>query len=81
MAATSSSRAAARAKENEDKKPGSKEIHVDGENGHPKGQPDRGKKRSHSPEGGGVAGSSDRKRHKNAYEISALLDVCYVNRS
>ena len=37
----------------------------------PKGQPgDRGTKRSHSPEGGGVAGSRDTKKHKNAYEIS-----------
>lgn len=45
------------------------DAHVKGDDS-PKGQPGRAKKRSRSPEGGGVAGSRDIKRHKNAYEIS-----------
>lgn len=44
-------------------------AHVD-KSDDPKGQPERANKRSRSPEGGGVAGSRDVKRHKNAYEIS-----------
>lgn len=43
-------------------------AHVEGDEA--KGQPKRANKRSRSPEGGGVAGSRDVKRHKNAYEIS-----------
>ncbi|WVR08725.1 hypothetical protein IAU60_005783 [Kwoniella sp. DSM 27419] len=42
------------------------------EKGDSKGQPDRGTKR-HSPEGGGVAGARDVKRHKNAYEIKGKV--------
>ena len=45
-----------------------------GEGKEPKGPPgNRGTKRSHSPEGGGVAGSKNTKKHRNAYEISELL--------
>ena len=44
----------------------------------PKGAPGRGKKRSHSPEGGGVAGSSDIKKHKNAYEISERISISTI---
>ncbi|KAK4689672.1 deoxyribodipyrimidine photo-lyase, partial [Tremellales sp. Uapishka_1] len=38
-----------------------------------KGQPSSASKRSRSPEGGGVAGSSDRKKFKNAYEIKGKI--------
>ncbi|OCF35932.1 hypothetical protein I317_00453 [Kwoniella heveanensis CBS 569] len=41
--------------------------------GESKGQPDRGTKREHSPEGGGVAGARETKRHKNAYEIKGKV--------
>ena len=44
------------------------DAHVDSDDA-PKGQPGA-KKRARSPEGGGVAGARDVKRHKNAYEIS-----------
>jgi hypothetical protein len=47
------------------------DAHVKGSEDEMKGQPS--KKRSRSPEGGGVAGSRDVKRHKNAYEISERL--------
>lgn len=52
------------------KKEEHEDAHVN-ENDRAKGQPGGAKKRSRSPEGGGVAGSRDTKRHKNAYEISA----------
>ena len=45
------------------------DAHVN-KNDRAKGQPGGMKKRSRSPEGGGVAGSRDTKRHKNAYELS-----------
>lgn len=80
MAATHKSRAKAQAEgkgipmtedEGDDtKKEQHDDVHVDKDD-KAKGQPaENGRKRSRTPEGGGVAGSRDTKRHKNAYEIS-----------
>ena len=63
-----------KAEEPVDKKEHGEELHVNGDEA--KGQPaENGKKRSRSPEGGGVAGSRDTKRHKNAYEISKCMTI------
>ena len=80
MAAASKSRAKAKAEgksvpmaEHEGHEEVQKKQHDDAhvkEDDSPKGQPGKAKKRSRSPEGGGVAGSRDTKRQKNAYEIS-----------
>ena len=64
--------AAALQKQAEEKDESGSVADDDGGQGHSKGQPGELRKRSRSPEGGGVAGS-DAKRHKNAYEISRHL--------
>ena len=73
MAAANKARAKAKANGKEVKMHDDEDdLHeVKDEEGEMTGQPDRGK-RKHSPEGGGVAGARDTKRHKNAYEISGF---------
>jgi hypothetical protein len=85
MAVTNKSRAKAQAEGKkvangdveEVKKQEHDDAHVDADDD-PKGHPGT-KKRSRSPQGGGVAGARDAKKHKNAYELSQcsiLTTIC-----